>query len=184
MRRVLLTSALLLLTGLAACGDGPTQEPSVGRPQLDPSGVPFNLAGGGSIDMPSTWTTTAGPAGGPELVRSTSGQGAIVVWKYPRTEPLPTTRKDLRNTRRSLRNAITTRDPTFKVTLALLKETPQPSVEIAGIGTMAGAKRSLRSMHVYANGAETVVDCIGPVGDAKAFTATICDPVIASLNLG
>ena len=47
-----------------------------------------------------------------------------------------------------------------------------------------GAKRSLRSLHVYANGAETVVDCIGPVGDAKAFTATICDPVIASLDLG
>jgi hypothetical protein len=60
----------------------------------------------------------------------------------------------------------------------------QPGVEIAGIGTVAGAKRSLRSLHVYANGAETVVDCIGPLGDSKAFTATICDPVISSLNLG
>jgi hypothetical protein len=112
-----------------------------------------------------------------------SGQGEIVVWKYARTEPLPVTRRDLRNTRRSLRTAVTTRDPTFKVTAALLRSLPEPGVEIAGTGTIAGAKRSIRSLHVYANGVETVVDCIGPLGDATAFTETICGPVLKSLQL-
>jgi hypothetical protein len=113
-----------------------------------------------------------------------SGQGQIVVWQYPRTEPLPTTRRNLRNTRRSLRAAITTRDPSFTFTAALLRRVPQPAVEIAGLGTLAGARRSIRSLHVYANGTETVVDCIGPITDAAAFNTTVCEPVLDSLSVG
>ena len=184
VRRVLLTSALLLTAGLGACGDGPTPEPSVARPALDPSGEPFPFPSGGSIDMPASWTITPGPAGGPEVVRATSGTGSITVWRYARTEPLPVTRRDLRNTRRSLRAAIDARDPSFEYSAAILRRVPEPGVEIAGIGTMAGAKRSIRSLHAYANGQETVVDCIGPVGDAAAYTETICGPVLRSLELG
>jgi hypothetical protein len=184
VRPSLLLSALALTLPIAACGDGPTASPSVGRPALDPSGEPFALPTGGQIDMPASWTTTPGPQGGPELVRSVSGQGQIVVWQYARTEPLPTSRRNLRNTRRSLRNAITARDPSFTFTAALLRRVPQPAVEIAGIGTLAGAKRSVRSLHVYANGKETVVDCIGPIADAAAFNTTVCEPVLDSLSLG
>ncbi|MBO9533750.1 MAG: hypothetical protein J7513_12340 [Solirubrobacteraceae bacterium] len=186
MRRHLLMLALAssAAAGLAACGDGPTPSPSVGRPAMDPSGEPYPLPTGGQIDMPASWTTTPGPAGGPQLVRSVSGQGQIVVWQYQRTEPLPTSRRNLRNTRRSLRNAITARDPNFKFTAALLRRVPQPAVEIAGLGTLAGARRSIRSLHVYADGRETVVDCIGPVTDSAAFNTTVCEPVLDSLTLG
>ncbi|MFT4034687.1 MAG: hypothetical protein QM679_03820 [Patulibacter sp.] len=184
MRRALLVPALALALAVAACGDGPTPSPSVGRPALDPSGEPFTLPTGGHIDMPSTWTTTPSTSGGSELVRSVSGQGQIVVWQYPRTEPLPTTHRSLRNTRRSLRAAITARDPSFDFTAALLRRVPEPAVEIAGIGKLAGAKRSIRSLHVYANGKETVVDCIGPIADAAAFNTTVCEPVLDSLSLG
>lgn len=184
VRRALLLSALALTATIAACGDGPTASPSVGRPDLDPSGEPYALPNGGSIDMPASWTTAAGPAGGPEVVRSVSGQGQIVVWQYPRSEPLPTSRKNLRNTRRSLRNAITARDPTFHYTAALLRRVPQPAVEIAGTGTLAGARRTIRSLHVYANATETVVDCIGPTSDAAAFNSTVCEPVLDSLTVG
>ncbi len=183
VRRVLLTSALLVSTALAACGDGPTPEPSVGRPALDPSGEPYAFASGGSIDMPASWTITPGPAGGPELVRATSGQGSITVWRYPRAEPLPTTKRDLRNTRFSLRKAITARDPGFDFTSAILRRLPEPGVEVAGVGKVAGASRAIRSLHVYANASETVVDCIGPLGDAAAYTETICGPVLRSLKL-
>ncbi|MBJ7472652.1 MAG: hypothetical protein JHD16_15200 [Solirubrobacteraceae bacterium] len=183
MRRVLLTSALLLATAVAGCGEGPAVSPSVGRPALDPSGEPFAFPAGGSIDLPASWDITAGPDGGPEVVRATSGQGAIVVWRYPRTEPLPTTKKDLVNTRRSLKAAATTRDPELKLTAALLRRVPEPAVELAGTGTMAGAKRSIRSLHVYADGHETVVECIGPLADAAQFNETICTPVIDSLSM-
>lgn len=185
VRRALLLSALSLIpVTLAACGDGPTASPSVGRPELDPSGEPFAFPNGGQIDMPASWTTTAAAPGGPEVVRSVSGQGQIVVWEYTRTEPLPTTRRTLRNTRRSLRAAITARDPSFKFTAALLRRVPQPAVEIAGLGTLAGARRSIRSLHVYANGKETVVDCIGPITDAASFNTTVCEPVLDSLSVG
>lgn len=184
VRRVLLTSALLLTTALAACGEGPTPAPSVGRPALDPSGEPFAFGTGGGVDLPASWTITPGPADGPEVVRATSGQGAIVVWRYPRTEPLPSTKKDLVNTRRSLKAAVLARDPEFKATAALLRRLPEPGVEIAGTGTMAGARRSIRSLHAYANGAETVVDCIGPIADSAQFNETICGPVLRSLVVG
>ena len=48
---------------------------------------------------------------------------------------------------------------------------------------MAGAQRSIRSLHVYANGQETVVDCIGPLADAAQFNETICTPVLDSLSV-
>jgi len=184
VRRLLLAPAVVLAVALAACGDGPTPEPSVGRPNLDPSGEPVALAGGGSIDVPASWTITPSASGGPELLRATSGQGTIVVWRYPRSEPLPSTRRDLRNARRNLREAITTRDPSFKVDAAILRRLPEPAVEIAGTGTLAGAKRAIRSLHVYAGGYETVVDCIGPLGDAAQFNTTICVPVLESLSVG
>lgn len=183
VRRVLLTSALVLSTALAACGDGPTPEPSISRPALDPSGEPFTFPTGGSIDLPASWTITPGPEGGSEVVRATSGTGAVAVWRYPRVEPFPVTRRDLRNTRRSLRNAITARDPDFKFSAAILRRLPEPGVEIVGVGKIAGANRSIRSLHGYANGVETVVDCIGPLGDAAAYTETICGPVLRSLKL-
>ncbi len=183
VRRVLLTSALLLTTGVAACGEGPAASPSVGRPALDPSGEPFAFPDGGSIDLPASWKITPGPEGGPELVRATSGAGAIVVWHYPRAEPLPTSKKDLVNTRRSLKAAVKTRDPDIRLSAALLRRIPEPAVEIAGIGNMAGAKRTIRSLHAYANGYETVVDCIGPLADSAQFNETICTPVLDSLSL-
>lgn len=184
VRRVLLTSALLLMPlVLAACGEGPAASPSVGRPALDPSGEPFAFPDMGSIDLPASWKITPGPEGGPELVRATSGQGAIVVWRYARAEPMPSTKRDLVNTRRSLKAAVKTRDPEIRLTAALLRRVPEPAVEIAGIGNMAGAKRSIRSLHAYANGFETVVDCIGPLADAAQFNETICTPVLDSLSL-
>lgn len=185
VRRALLTSALLGCSLLvASCGDGPTPEPSVGRPALDPSGEPYAFPGGGSIDMPASWTITAGSANGPEVVRATSGQGAVVVWRYQRSEPLPVTRRDMVNTRRSLKAAIKVRDPEFRLAAALLRKVPEPGIEVAGVGTMAGARRAIRSLHVYANGRETVVDCIGPLSDRAQFNETICGPVLSSLQVG
>lgn len=187
VRRPLFSAALLLTlasAGLAACGDGPAPEPSVGRPVLDPTGEPYAFPSGGSIDLPASWTITPGPAEGPEVVRATSGQGQIVVWRYPRSEPLPITRKDLRNTRKSLVAAVAARDPEFDFSAKLLRQLPEPGVEIAGTGKLAGATRAIRSLHGYAGGAETVVDCIGPTGDQAQFNSTICQPVLASLQLG
>lgn len=183
VRRALLSLTLVAVTLLMACGDGPTAEPTVGRPVLDPTGEPYTLPGGGQIDLPATWDRQQGPPTGPELVRATSGQGAVVVWQYPRTEPLPTTNRTLRNTRRSLRAAIRARDPKFRFTAALLRRVPQPAVEIAGIGTIAGARRAIRSLHVYTAGQETVIDCIGPVSDQAQYDTTICTPVLESLTL-
>ena len=89
-----------------------------------------------------------------------------------------------RNARHNLRTAITARDPSFEFDAALLRRIPQPAIEIGGTGTLAGAKRSIRSLHVYSSGTETVVDCIGPTSDSAAFNSTICEPVLDSLTVG
>ena len=183
VRPTLLSLVLLAPLLAAGCGDGPTPQPGVGRPALDPSGEPIELAGGGSIDMPASWKITTGPQGGPELARATSGQGAIVVWRYARTEPLPTTTRDLREARHTLKLAARARDPKFRFTSGVLRRVPAPAIELAGIGTIAGAQRAIRSLHVYASGQETVVDCIGPLSDLGQYNETICGPVLRSLQL-
>ena len=167
----------------AGCGSGPTPQPSVARPALDPTSQPTALAGGGVIDLPATWKITTPADGGPLIALATSGQGFIAVWRYARTEPLPVTRADLRNTRRSLRNAVLARDPQFKLYAAILRPGPPPAVEIIGTGRLAGAPRAIRSLHVYSAGSETVVDCVAPVSEAAQFASTICDPALQSLQV-
>ena len=182
LRGAALVLPIAALTALAGCGDGPTPQPSVGRPALDPTSQPTTLPNGGSIDLPATWKITTSSSG-PQVALASSGQGFIAVWHYPRTEPLPVTRADLRNTRRSLRAAVMSRDPKFKLTAAILRQGPPPAVELIGVGRLAGAPRAIRSLHVYTAGAETVVDCIAPVSEAAQFATTVCDPALQSLQV-
>lgn len=152
-----LVAAALVATG---CGSDPQPVPDVGTPQPPGAFVEYTNAGQGiRLRIPGAWTVEQGPEGGQLVVTLTSGRATIAVWRYPRSEPLPTTQSDLQATRDSLIAAVKTRDPAFTVESSrILRTSTRRGVELVGTGTNSGFPRRVRSLHLYRAGSEVVLD--------------------------
>src|SRR4051812_7031354 len=148
MRRV----SLVVLLLLAGCGNEQAQPPEVSLPArpagttpvtFDPQGVRFAAPGG--------WHVQAGTA--PLVATVQSGTAQIAVWRYPRTEPLPTTDAQLTQARDLLLQAAKARDQTFKeARTTITKLSGHPAIQVRGTETVSGQARTVRSTHVYAFG--------------------------------
>ena len=107
------SAVLALGVALAACGNEPAPVPDVRTPENPRGERNLNLkAAGVQLDAPRNWDGIApdGPlAGGVESRRAT-----LAVWRYPRVEPLPATRGQLRRVRELLLERVRVRDPTFE----------------------------------------------------------------------
>jgi hypothetical protein len=97
---------------------------------------------------------------------------------------LPRTAAQLTQARDLLIQAAKARDQTFKdARSAITKVDGHPAIQIRGTETVSGRPRSVRSTHVYAFGAEYVVDAFAPAAvfgqvDREAFL-----PVVRSLRV-
>lgn len=180
MRRCLPLIACLLLAG---CGNQQQRPPTVGPPAqpngtaavaFDKDGVRFAAPGG--------WHVQAGAA--PLVATVQSGSALIAVWRYPRTEPLPATHGQLVQARDLLLAAAKARDASFvALKSAITKLGVHPAIQVRGTETVSGLPRTVRSTHVYAFGAEVVVDAYAPASvfgrvDRQAFV-----PLVRSLKL-
>lgn len=174
---------LVLTLALAGCGAERTAAPSFERP-VTPSGrtdLPFAQAGL-RLALPDGWLRTTGQA--PLLVTTSSGPATVSVWRYPRTEPLPADDLALESARTTLLAAAKARDPTFEQTSVETRDIAgQRAIEVRGTATVDGRARTVRSVHVFAFGAELVVDALAPARDAKALDRDVVDPLLASLRL-
>lgn len=178
-----LAGALVLLVLVAGCGDSRTDPPDVTTPSPPVGTAPAAFPTDGvSFDAPGGWAVERGQ---PPLVATVhDGTATIAIWRYPRTERLPRSRGDLSDAAKALAGAAKTRDPSFQL---LKTSTPKvagrPAVQLRGRETIAGQARLVRSTHVYADGAEVVVDAyadpahFGQV-DEQAFL-----PLLRSLRL-
>ena len=181
MRR--LAATLIAAALLAGCGNDRTEPPDLGRIGA-PNGFTdarFEQAGI-FLRSPGGWSTIPGE---PPLVATIAGGDAsIAVWRYPRTEPLPETREELRAARDQLVEAVQARDAGFEVgdTRIVVKEGLR-GVEIIGVGTIQGARRKVRSLHAYAHGAEVVLDAYAPVAVFDRVDEQTFGPVTRSLRL-
>ncbi len=175
--------ALLALAVLGVgCGAERRDPPDTAAP-APVTGLDPLVRGDVRLELPVAWTTTAREA--PLVALSRSGSATIALWRYERSEELPRTDADLGAARRRLVEAARTRDPSFAVRRTRsLRLDGAPAVQVVGDETIDGRRRRVRSTHVYADGAELVVDAYAAPEHFAAADATAFRPVLRSLELG
>lgn len=176
--------AVVLTVALGACGNSRQLAPDVGTPgpAFGSEIAAYPQAGLTLRRAPAGWARTPGEA--PAVVTIATGQATIGIFRYPRTEPLPRTARQLNAAATALVAAAKARDPTFKeIKRARLTVDGQPAVQIRGTGTIDGQPRTVRTTHVYAFGAETVIDAFAPEKDFRRVDRTVFRPLLATAKL-
>jgi hypothetical protein len=156
-------TAVALAAVLGGCGNDKTSAPDVGE---IPAPKGFRDAKftkeGVFLRVPTNWRMVPGES--PQIATVAAGDGQIAVWRFPRKEPLPETALQLDAARQALLAQIQKRDSTFKLTSSrIVMKRKLKAVEILGIGTNEGQRRSQHSLHAYAYGGEIVVDGFTPI---------------------
>jgi hypothetical protein len=159
VRRALICLAAAAVI-LAGCGNDRTPPPDIGVISRPHGFEPFTYRKEGiRVRVPVNWRVTNGVA--PQVFAVASGDGQI-----------------------ALVAQVQARDPTFDVqsTRLILKDGLR-AVELVGVGTNQGARRSVRSLHAYAHKGEVVVDAFAPPRDFARVDAQTFQPVLRSLTL-
>ena len=65
----------------------------------------------------------------------------------------------------------------------MTKVNEQNAVQIRGNETIDGQRRTVRSTHIYAGGAEIVVDATAPVNEFRRVDAQVFSPMLRSLRI-
>ena len=180
------TAALaLVVPGLvsAGCGRERIAPPDTIRPAT-PSGVieqPFPQAGV-IFEAPTNWPFITGKA--PLVATATSGSATVAVWRYLRSEPLPSDEAELASAQAALEDAARTRDGSFVVQEGRRLEIDgAPAVQLLGTESVAGQKRRVRSTHVYAKGAEIVLDAYTTEREFARVDREVFTPMVESLKV-
>src|SRR4051794_9150133 len=178
-----LTPILLAALVLAACGNEKTKAPDVSTVGK-PTGTAAKAypAAGLRFAAPAGWNYDEGKA--PMVGVAQTGRATVGVWRYPRTETLPRTKEELTAARDALLSAAKTRDPSFTpIKSAVTKVNEQRAVQIRGNETIDGQRRTVRSTHIYAGGAEIVIDAVAPVPEFRRVDAQFFRPMLRSLRI-
>ena len=112
------------------------------------------------------------------------GQATVAIWRYPRTETLPKTKLELQAARDALVDASLKRDATFeKIKTAATTIAGAPAVQIRAREQIAGQPRTVRSTHIYADGAEYVIDAYADADSFRAVDAKVFRPLLRSVHV-
>lgn len=179
-RRLALIATAALLGG---CGTAEHPAPDVTTPASPAASRIADVpALGLRLTVPANWRLDRGTA--PLASTLSSGQATLAVFRYPRTEPLPRTSKALSEATDQLVAAAKVRDPTFAETgRDTTRVDGHPAVVLRGTETVAGQPRTVRSTHVYGEGAEVVVDAFAPAAQFDRVDRAVFDGVTRSLRI-
>ena len=173
--------ALLALASLSGCGNSRTPVPSLLRP-APPDGFRTLRypAAGVTLRVPGNWTVIGER---PPLITVIASGGAVVaLWRYPRSEPLPTTFGQLARARRRLLAAARARQPALRVIRSrALRIDHLPAIELDAFERVGGMLRRVRSTHVFVMGAEIVLEEYSPVALFHRLDHAVFSPVRKSL---
>ena len=178
-----LSLAALAALGATGCGAERVDVPDASRPYTieGPAQRAFPVAGV-SFQAPADWRFDVGQA--PLVATTSSGSATIAIWRYPRTEPLPREDFALDQADGALQTAAKTRDETFRVQQSRrVKVDGARGIQLVGIETVAGAERQVRSTHVYAKGAEYVIDQYARTRDFPLIDRTVFQPLVRSFKI-
>jgi hypothetical protein len=167
----------------AGCGRERVEPPETVRPAAPARSVPAAFPDAGLfLDAPRNWPFRRGTA--PLVASASSGTATIALWRYLRSEPLPRSEEALEAAQTALEDAAEARDGTFTLQSGRrTKVDGAPAIELVGTQTMAGRKRRVRSTHVYAKGAEVVLDEYAAPEDFERVDREVFRPVAASLRI-
>jgi hypothetical protein len=164
-----------------------------GRERLQPSDTvtPARPAGttrqafpqaGLFFERPANWAFQEGRP--PMVASAISGTATVALWRYLRSEPLPRDDAALDAAEEALVAAEEARDGSFALDEARRVEVDgAPAIEVLGTETVAEGRRRVRSTHVYAKGAEVVVDAYAPAEEFERVDAEVFGPLVESLKI-
>jgi hypothetical protein len=185
VRRLLASACLLaaLPLGGAGCGNERQDAPNL-PPAAQPSGQRLErLRGAGvAFTRPRNWRVSPGHA--PQLVVVSSGRAFVTLWRYRRVESLPRSDEELVQARRALVNAARARDRTLRVLSArLVRHGAVPGIQLVATERIGSSRRQVRSTHLYADGAELVIDAYAPLDEFAQVDRTTFLPLLRSLRV-
>ena len=184
MRRSLSVVLLIALAALAAgCGAQRTPVPDASRPGAPFGFEPVTLEGAGiALGAPRGWRYSE--PGAPHVLSISTGTGVISAWRYPRSEPLPSTPDQLEAALENLLAAARARNPELLVLdEGIVELDGQPAVALTVSTEIAGRRRTVQSVHAYAFGAEIVLDAYAGPRDFFRVNVETFLPVLASIEL-
>jgi hypothetical protein len=180
-------TALLLLVCvplLAACGEEPDDPPRVFDVKAPHGERRANFPRVGmAFEHPANWKLRRRDA--PGVFELVSGQAIVAGWAYPREEPLPETDGQLGAARRRLEDAIEVRDPDYRVLFASTTEevAGAPTIDLSGRQTLSRRDLRTRSVHIFKDGTEYVIESIAPAPDHAVVERRVLQPLLDSLEL-
>ncbi|HWI74245.1 MAG TPA: hypothetical protein VNT55_19955 [Baekduia sp.] len=169
--------AAMVVAALAGCGSDSSDTTTTSA--ADAGRFPSQ---GLTFTPPADWSVDAGT--GHLVATAQAGQATVAVWRYPRTETLPKSKVELQAARDALVKASKKRDVTFEqIKTAATQIAGQPAVQIRAREHIAGQPRTVRSTHIYAHGAEYVIDAYADADSFRAIDAQVFRPLLRSLRV-
>ena len=188
MGRPPLAAALALALagpGLLAAGCGNQRTPA---PRIPPAAAPVGKrtvrlgSEGVGFQRPANWSFSLGAA--PQVATIGSGRAVVVLWRYPRAEPLPDDAASLDRARLALIAAAKARDRSLRVISSrTVTVGGAKGVELVADERLRSHPREVRSTHLYAHGAELVVDAYAPPSEFPRVDRTVFRPLLRSLRV-
>ena len=174
---------LLAATLTAGCGRDRLEAPDPSRPTASqPEGERSYPQAGLRFDAPGDVQFERGQD--PLVASAASGSATVAIWRYPRTEPLPRSEASLEDAERTLIGAVKRRDPSFQLDgVEQVRVDGARALEVLGTGRVLGRERRVRSTHVYAKGAEFVIDAYAAPRDFATADAGLFQPLVDSLKI-
>lgn len=191
---LLSTAAVLCALALPSCGTQRQLMPDVTTPgpPLGTSAVRCPRAGL-VVAAPAGWDVARGesassasdgpPSGSHPVIVWFTGEATIAVFRYRRRERLPDRRSELNEALDRLTSAARARDATLDVlSRRVLSLDGKPAVQIRAREEILGHPRTVRSTHVYAYGAEIVIEGFAPNDQFARVDAQIFRPFLRSVR--
>lgn len=168
---------------LAGCGNQRTPVPRLG--DVAPSGgfdflplSPWPIA----INVARRWSWAE--HGAPLLLTESSGPAILAVWRFARHSSVPRSDSELRAARDALVAQARRRDPFLQLIRTRIGSLQGlPTIELDAGERVGGAPRRVRSLHVFAENAEVIIDAYAPPALFHDADHAVFSPVKHSLRL-
>lgn len=182
--RRLVTGILALLATLAAgCGNErtPVSELAVVSPSAQTTTFDYPSAGL-SLDLPRNFRVEE--AKRPGVFRATFGGSVLAAYAYRRREELPDSQRELDQALQRLKKAAQERSPSLRIARSrTLEVNGARAVELLGSQTISRARVRTRSLHIFKDQAEYVIELLAPPRDFEKLDARVSEAIDDSLEV-